>query len=236
MEINPEPTDDTFLGRSMDRYQTIVFDFDHTLTAWDSSDKFFRWLLRRGPWRMVLLIASIPFLTPLLLIKSTRNLPVKFAVWTATLGRSSDAISALAKMHVTELVARQPLILRDGIRQLNHHLEQGHRVVVATGSLEVLAREFLDRSGLAHIPLVGSSLKPLMWGMVAHEHCYGPRKIPMLTQRGYPPPWDATYTDHECDLPVIGLSAEFFLVNPRPKTIRIITDKLSRTPVVLSWQ
>lgn len=236
MEINPEPADDTFLGRSMDRYQTIVFDFDHTLTAWDSSERFFRWLLRRGPWRMALLIASIPFLTPLLLIKNTRNLPVKFAVWTATLGRSDDAIKALAKMHVTEIVARQPLVLRDGIRQLNHHLEQGHRVVVATGSLEVLAREFLDRSGLAHIPLVGSSLKPLMWGMVAHKHCYGPRKIPMLTQRGYPPPWNATYTDHECDLPVIGLSAEFFLVNPRPKTIRIITDKLSCTPVVLSWR
>ena len=235
--INPEPGEDKLHGKSMDTYQTIVFDFDHTLTSWDSSDRFFRWLLRRGPWRMVLVIASIPFLAPLLLIKNTRELPVKFAVWTATLGRSIDTISALAKMHVTEIVARQqPLVLQDAIRQLNHHIEQGHRVVVATGSLEVLAREFLDRSGLAHIPLVGSSLKPLMGGMVADEHCYGPRKIPMLTQRGYPPPWEATYTDHECDLPVIEQSTECFLVNPRPKAIRIITDKLSCTPVVLSWR
>jgi phosphatidylglycerophosphatase C len=237
MEINPASADDKLLGRGMDTFQTIVFDFDHTLTSWDSSVRFFRWLLMRGPWRMMLVIASIPFLTPLLLIKNIRKLPVKFAVWAATLGRSNDTINTLAKIHVAEIVARrQPLVLQDAIRQLNHHLEQGHRVVVATGSLEVLAREFLDRSGLAHIPLVGSSLKPLMWGMGAHEHCYGPRKIPMLSQRGYPPPWDATYTDHECDLPVIGLSAECFLVNPRPKTIRIITDKLSFTPVVLSWR
>jgi phosphatidylglycerophosphatase C len=221
----------------MGTYQTIVFDFDHTLTSWDSSDRFFRWLLTRGSWRIVLVIASIPFLTPLLLIKNTRKLPIKFAVWKATLGRSNDTICALAKTHVAEIVARrQPLFLQDAKRQLNHHLEQGHQVVVATVSLEVLAREFLDQSGLAHIPLVGSSLKPYMWGLVAHEHCHGPGKIRMLTQRGYPPPWVATYTDHECDLPVIEQSAECCLVNPRPKAIQIITDRLSFTPVVLSWR
>jgi len=221
----------------MNILQTIVFDFDHTLTPCDSSIRFFHWLLKRSPWRKVLVMASIPFLAPLLFGKSTRNLPVKFAVWTATLGRSDDAVSALVKEHVAEIVARQqPLILQDAIRQLHHHLVQGDRVIVATGSLEVLAREFLDQSGLAHIPLVGSTLKPFLRGMVANEHCYGHRKISMLTQRGYPPPWVATYTDHECDLPVMRQSAACFLVNPRPKAIRIITDTLSIEPVVLSWR
>ena len=221
----------------MNILQTIVFDFDHTLTPCDSSIRFFHWLLKRSPWRKVLVMASIPFLAPLLFGKSTRNLPVKFAVWTATLGRSDDTVSALVKEHVAEIVARQqPLILQDAIRQLHHHLVQGDRVVVATGSLEVLAREFLDQSGLAHIPLVGSTLKPFLRGMVANEHCYGHRKISMLTQRGYPPPWVATYTDHECDLPVMRQSAACFLVNPRPKAIRIITDTLSIEPVVLSWR
>ncbi|MDD2468745.1 MAG: haloacid dehalogenase-like hydrolase [Desulfobulbus sp.] len=221
----------------MNRVQTIVFDFDHTLTPWDSSERFFRWLLKRSPWRSALVLVSIPFLAPLLLGKNTRTLPVKFAVWTATLGRSDDAVSALVKEHVAEIVARrQSLILQDGIRQLNRHLAQGHRVVVATGSLEALGRELLDQSGLAHIPMVGSSLKPFMWGMVAHQHCYGPRKIPMLTERGYPPPWVATYTDHECDLPVMRQSAACFLVNPRPKAVRIIADELSITPEVLLWR
>jgi len=221
----------------MNLLQTIVFDFDHTLTPWDSSERFFRWLLKRSPWRTALVMTSIPILAPLLLAKNTRSLPVKFAVWTATLGRSGDAVSALVKEHVAEIAARQqPLILQDAIRQLNHHLAQGHRVVVATGSLEALARELLDQSGLAHIPLVGSSLKPFMWGMVANEHCYGPRKIMMLTERGYPPPWVATYTDHECDLPVMRLSTACFLVNPRSKTVRIIAGELSSAPKVLSWR
>ena len=221
----------------MGTLQTIVFDFDHTLISWDSSDRFFRWLLKRGPWRLLLVLASIPLLAPLLLIKYTRKQPFTFAVWAATLGRSSDALNALAKIHVAEIVAmRQPVVLQDAIRQLHRHLAQGHRVVVATGSLEVLARELLDQSGLAHIPLVGSSLKPFLRGMVANEHCYGHRKIMMLTERGYPPPWVATYTDHECDLPVMRQSAACFLVNPRPKAILIVSDGLSMTPEVLSWR
>lgn len=221
----------------MNKLQTIVFDFDHTLTPWDSSERFFRWLLKRSPWRMLLVVASVPILAPLLLAKTTRNLPVKFAVWMATLGRSEALVGALAKQHVAEIVARrQPLVLDDAIRQLNHHLAQGHRVVVATGSLEALARELLDQSGLAHVPLVGSSLKPFMMGMAAREHCYGQRKITMLAQRGYPPPWGATYTDHECDLPVIRQSGVCFLVNPRPKAVRIVSDALSLTPEVLTWR
>jgi len=182
-------------------------------------------------------MAAFPFLVPLLLGKKSRHLPVTFAVWAATLGRSDHAVSALVKEHVAEIVARQqPLVLQDAIRQLNHHCAQGHRVVVATGSLQTLAREMLDQSGLAHIPLVGSSLKPFLRGMVASQHCYGHRKILMLTERGYPPPWVATYTDHECDLPVMRQSAACFLVNPRPKAVRIIAHELSMTPEVLLWR
>ena len=221
----------------MDNSQTVVFDFDHTLTSWDSSGRFFRWLLTRSPWRMALAIVCLPLFAPILPFEGKRKPIVRLAVWAATFGRSRDDIAALARKHVAEFAALgQPLVLRDGARQLEQHLEQGHRVVIATGSLEVLAREFLDQSGLGHIPLVGSSLKPLMWGMTTHEHCYGPRKIPMLARRGYPPPWTVTYTDHECDLPVIGQSAEFFLVNPKPQAIQAVTHALASKPQVLAWQ
>ncbi len=216
---------------------TVVFDFDHTLTSWDSADRFFRWLLRRDKWRTGLVLFLLPILAPLFLLRKTRKVPIRYAVWVATMGRSQTDVRALAKEHVQEIIANQERpILQDAASQLNQHLEQGHRVVVATGSLEFLAREFLDHSGFAHVPLVGSSLRPFLGGMATHEHCYGPRKIPMLVKRGFPPPWATTYTDHECDLPVIGHSAECFLVNPKAKAIRVITQSLSFTPEVLAWE
>lgn len=217
--------------------KTVVFDFDHTLTSWDSSDRFFRWLLKRQLWRIGLLGLFLPVLGPLLLIKRTRRWPVWVAVWVATLGRSQEGIGLLAKEHVRGILAsQQSLLLQDGIRQLREHEELGHRVVIATGSLAVLAQEFLDQGGLGQVPLVGSSFKPFLWGMVSNEHCFGVRKIPMLSDRGFPPPWSVTYTDHECDLPVIGLSAQCFLVNPKPSAIQVITQKLSFTPEVLNWR
>jgi phosphatidylglycerophosphatase C len=216
---------------------TIVFDFDHTLTSWDTAERFFRWLLRRSPLRTGLVVVSLPILAPLLLSRWTRKIPIRFAVWLATLGRSLEDVRVLVEQHVLEIVgSQQRLILKDAANRLEQHLEQGHEVVVATGSLEVLARAYLDNSGLAHVPLVGSSLRPLFWGMVSREHCYGVRKIPMLTERGFPPPWATTYTDHQSDLPVIGHSAECFLVNPKPKAVRVITKKLSVSPKVLAWQ
>lgn len=110
--------------------------------------------------------------------------------------------------------------------------QRGHR----HWSLEVLAREFLLQSGLGHIPLVGSSLKPFLFGMASKEHCFGDRKIPMLSERGFPPPWAVTYTDHECDLPVLELSKECFLINPKPRAIQLVTEKLSCRPKILAWQ
>jgi phosphatidylglycerophosphatase C len=216
---------------------TIVFDFDHTLTAWDSADRFFRWLLWREPWRAAMVIAALPVLAPLLLARRTRKLPVRFAIWVATLGRADEDVCTLVHRHVRELVVDAPrLVLADGIAQLERHLAQGHRVVVATGSLEVLARAYLDHAGLQHVPVVGSTLRPLLWGMVSREHCFGPRKIPMLTARGYAPPWATTYTDHECDLPVIAHSAECFLVNPKPRAVRVVGDRLAATPTILAWR
>ena len=216
---------------------TVVFDFDHTLTSWDSADRFFRWLLKRDAWRLALVAVFLPILGPLLLVKKTRKFPVRVAVWVATLGLSPESLQFLARQHVQEILgSQQSLLLQDGACRLRYHHELGHRIVIATGSLELLAQEFLDQSGFGHVPLVGSSLKPFLWGMVSKQHCFGDRKIPLLTQRGFPPPWAATYTDHECDMPVISLSAECFLVNPKPKAIRAITQKLSFAPEILLWR
>jgi curved DNA-binding protein len=78
---------------------------------------------------MMLFIASFPLIAPFLFIKKTRQLPIRFAVWTATLGRNNDTISILAKMHVNGIAAKcRPMILQDARRQLNRHLGQGHQV------------------------------------------------------------------------------------------------------------
>ena len=216
---------------------TVVFDFDLTLTRRDTADRFFRWLLKRQPWRLGLMLPLLPVLLPLLLMRPTRTWPVRHAVWVATLGRSHSDLRMLVRAHADEIFADgASVFLREGLERLESHERQGDRVVIATGCLEVLARELLERAGFGHVALVGSSLQPWCGGMVRHEHCFGPNKIPMLARRGFAPPWSVTYTDHQCDLPVLRCSTQRFLVNPTAEAVRVVERELACKTDVLTWR
>jgi phosphatidylglycerophosphatase C len=213
----------------------VVFDFDLTLTRWDTSDRFFRWLLKRDAWRLGLVVAALPVVGPLFLASRTRKWPIRYAVWVATLGRTAQALPALVEEHI-EALGGEGVFLPDAVARLRSHVDRGHRVVVATGSLEVLARALMIREGLAEVPLVASTLRPFLGGLVRDRHCFGPNKIPMLAERGFAPPWAVAYTDHHADLPVLVLSAERFLVSPKAQCRARIEQALRGEATVLAWR
>ncbi|HEY6457763.1 MAG TPA: HAD family hydrolase [Steroidobacteraceae bacterium] len=215
----------------------VVFDFDLTLTAWDTAGKFFRWLLMRDVWRLGLVLLALPALGLLLFAKSTRKWPVQFAIWAATLRRTQQDLRILARRHAQLLFsAAQPVFYHEGLARLQYHLEQGHTVVIATGCLEVLARELLCRAGFGHIEIVGSTLRPFLGGMAAHRHCFGQNKVPMLTERGFAPPWAIGYSDSESDLPVLHHCQHSYLVNATASCILVVRHKVAGKVEVLAWQ
>ncbi len=217
--------------------RVVVFDFDLTLTRWDTADRFFRWMLRRDPWRFALILVALPILGPLLLARSTRKWPIRFAVWVATLGRSSDSLSVLADEHIQSLpMGHASVFLPAATEQLQAHMDQGDQVVIATGCVEALAQALLRRAGFGHVPLVASTLRPFLGGLVRDQHCFGPNKIPMLSARGFAPPWAIAYTDHHVDLPVLRLSSERYLVSPKPKCIARIEQALGIKANILAWR
>jgi len=143
----------------------------------------------------------------------------------------------LAQEHVEAVFAgAEPVFFQAGLEQLQSHLQQGHRVVIATGCLRLLAQRLLKRAGYGHVPLVASTLKPFFGGMVRHHHCFGPNKIRMLTEQGFAPPWAVAYTDHHSDLPVLRHSAQWFLINPKPQCVSYIDRALTAKGNVLAWR
>jgi phosphatidylglycerophosphatase C len=215
----------------------VVFDFDLTLTRWDTADRFFRWLLRRDAWRSAVVLAALPFLGPLLLAGSTRKWPIRFAVWVATFGRTNGELATLADAHVRSLpMGHASVLLPDAVQQLQAHLARGDQVVIATGCVEALAQALLRHAGLGHVPLVASTLRSFLGGLVRDQHCFGANKIPMLSARGFAPPWAVAYTDHHVDLPVLRLSAERYLVSPTPRCLARIEQALGIKANVLAWR
>ncbi|MER2177237.1 MAG: HAD family hydrolase [Stenotrophomonas maltophilia] len=215
----------------------VVFDFDLTLTRWETASRFFKGLLRRQPWRLAVVVLALPVLVPLWVVPRTRRRPVRFAVWMATFGRSRQALTALAVAHADAVFAgSDPVFLASGVQRLRHHLAQGDEVVIATGCWEPLARALLEREGLRDVPLVASTLRPYLGGWVSDRHCLGENKIPMLTERGYPPPWRIVYTDHRADLPLLRNSEQWYLISPEVKCLRSIEQAMAAKAEILTWR
>ncbi|WMJ68222.1 HAD family hydrolase [Stenotrophomonas sp. 24(2023)] len=215
----------------------VVFDFDLTLTRWDTASRFFRWRLRRDAWRLLLVAMAVPVLLPLLVLRGTRRWVIRYAVWVATLGLQPGDLPAQVQAFLQALPAdvRDTVFLPDALAQLRLHMAGGHRVVVATGSLQPLARALLDGQGLADVPLVGSTLRRGLGGLVRDQHCVGANKIPMLAAVGFTPPWAVAYTDHHADLPVLQHSAACYVVNPQPRCLARIQQQLDTAVTVLHW-
>jgi phosphatidylglycerophosphatase C len=215
----------------------IVFDFDLTLTRWDTADRFFRWLLRRDPWRLALAMAAVPILGPLMLTNATRKWPIRFGVWVATLGRAPEDLRSLAEAHIRSLPnGHASVFLPAAVEKLQAHLAQGDQVVIATGCLEVLAQALLRHANLGHVPLVATTVRPFLGGMVRDQHCFGANKVPMLTERGFAPPWAVAYTDHHSDLPILQLSSERYLISPEPQCLARIEQALGTKATILGWR
>ncbi len=215
----------------------VVFDFDLTLTRWETASRFFKGLLRRQPWRITGVVLALPVLAPLWALPHTRRMPVRFAVWMATFGRSREALARLAVAHADEVFAGPaPVFLPEGVKHVRQHLADGDQVVIATGCWEPLARALLEREGLQHVPLVASTLRPCLGGWVSENHCIGENKIPMLTERGYPPPWRIAYTDHRADLPLLRNSEQWYLISPEVKCLRVIEQAMAAKAEILSWR
>ncbi|MFC0682894.1 HAD family hydrolase [Lysobacter korlensis] len=215
----------------------VVFDFDLTLTKWDTAERFFRWLLKRDPWRLALVAVALPVLAATILFTRRRTWLVRFAVWVATLGRGPAALPGLIEQHVQSFPdGPGSVFVPAAVERLNAHLAQGHRVVIATGCLEPLAQALLRHGGLSHVPLAASTVRPFLGGLVRDQHCFGPNKVPILKARGFAPPWAVAYTDHHADLPVLKLSAECYLVSPKPECLALIKQALATEATILTWR
>ncbi len=214
-----------------------LFDFDYTLIRRDSFSRFVRGLLWRDWWRVVAAAGLVPIVAPMWSLRGTRDLPVSAMVWLATLGLGRERLADDLRAHVADLARDlDALVYRDGLDRLRAHQQAGHRVVIATGAFEDLARSICDALELENIEIVGSSLRSWAGGMTAREHCFGERKVTMLRARGFPPPWRFVYTDSASDLPLLRHAEEGFFVNPTRRALQRARRALPSPPVVLRWR
>ena len=211
----------------------VVFDLDKVLLGGDASTLFLHGRLSQSPGRLLPLLLASPVLLTGSAVPRTRPLAARIMTRIAVGGRSGDDVEAVAEAYRRALTRKPEAAVAEAIARVRRHQADGDLVVVATGCEEVLARGFLAAAGLGDLDVVGSTGR--LWPPTARR-AIGPAKVTMLTERGYPPPWKAVYSDSPSDVPLFAGSPRPVLVNNGEKAARQVERSLGRRPETVRWR
>ena len=168
---------------------TAVFDFDGTLTRWDSLLPFL-WHVA-GP---VPFVWNTLVLLPTLLrygVGALDNGSAKERVLAQFLsGRSANELRAVAERFARDTLPS--LLDSDAVKRLRWHQAQGHGTILVSASPELYLQPWAHAMGIDRV--IGTRLAVedgRFTGAFATPNCYGPEKVRRLEAEG-PPLDDAT--------------------------------------------
>ena len=201
-----------------DARDVVVYDFDGTLVEGDIGAAFIHHLLKG--WRRVAALPIAPLGLALMRFDATRAAGVGLFLRAATAGRSAEAVDAMA----TRFAESRTLRRREReLGWLAADLAAGHRVVVATGAFETLARVMLRRLGLeGRVALVASRLRPARVGLGVERHCNGEAKVRALADDGFPPPYAKAVSDAWADAPLLRAARQAVMVNASARSREVL--------------
>ena len=194
----------------------VVFDFDRTVTKRGTFTPFLLFSARREPWRFVFLIPGaalgLLFLAGFVTRKRLKERMIGFFL----AGKSKRVLEALTRAFVERLLAKG--VRPKALEAIREHQRQGHRVGLATASMDFYVRhvtralkldfEISTRSGF--------DARGKLVAKIEGENCFGEAKAArirdFLAEERPGEVW--FYSDHASDLPSFALAAIKVAVNP----------------------
>lgn len=199
-----------------ERAQTVViFDFDGTLVSRDSFFDFALGYCARRPacWPLVALLGPLALL---ILVRSER-VAGALMLWAITLGTSTRAFVLAMREYARNTL---PAYANEAIfSELERQVQGGNRVVVATGSMPIMARTLFRVRSHGPLPIVGSRARRRWGGLVVTVHCTRRIKVRELQSRLGIVEWASVYTDSFADRWLMSRAIDVTLVGPSRRTL-----------------
>lgn len=222
-------------ARVPERDNTVaIFDLDGTITRSDTYVRFLLAFLRRHPTR-VLRACWLPLAVAMYWTGTRDNTWLKTAFLKTIAGGSTRiAVEAV----VTRLV---PSLLHNAIRAraieaIENHRRRGHRLVLATASLDIYVDSLGRALGFDDIVRTRAAWddRGRLSGALDGGNCHGERKraavAALLGKRDGL--FLVSYSDHEADLPLLDWSDRAAVVNPDE---RLAAQADAKTYDILNW-
>lgn len=162
--------------------QTVaaVFDFDGTLIRGDSFPAFLA-----GAVPPLKLAAGLAILSPRVVAMRIGRLP-NWRLKEAFLTRFFAGLPLAELQETARLFSqhRLPRMVRpSGLERLRWHQQQGHRVVIASASLELYLRPWAASVGVDDVLATRLETRDgIVTGRIRGHNCWGPEKVVRLTE------------------------------------------------------
>lgn len=186
--------------------RVVFFDLDGTLHRQDMFGCFLRYMLRRLPLNMLLLIPVLPVAGLLLLAQGrAARWPMSVILWAITFGRSEARLTALERQFVA-VFRRRVTPFPDVQQRLAGYLAAGDaQVWLVTGSPQRLVEQvYHDSTFLPGVQLMGSQITRRFGGWVLPLRCLGREKVVQMEKRlGAPLKLHSGYSDSKQDNPLL---------------------------------
>jgi len=206
--------------------KTVIFDLDGTITKRDTYLPFLFLCLREfglRNWTILLL----PCYVLLYWAGSMPNSALKSAFLNAILsGISVRQLEAVSDRFISVLLRSN--MNKESVGRLSMHLREGHRVILATASLDVYVRPLAERLGISEVVCTSAETKNgVITGRIMGANCHGIEKVRRLEERlGSAELREAVfYTDHHSDLPLLERVKQGILVKPCLRTRLILRNR-----------
>ncbi len=186
-----------------------IFDVDRTLVRVPTEQCFFWYLLRR---RRLSGVRTLAFLVTLMLHPRDR-----FRNKSYLAGQRVADIDALARQCYASVIA--PHLSPVGRKCVRYHQQQGHRIVLLTGSLRCLIQPLQEDLGADWLLATRLfSREGIHTGAVAGLHPRGTDKLRLIQELAGTHSLDLSrshaYADHSEDLPLLAAVGHPVAVNP----------------------
>ena len=198
--------------------RVVFFDLDGTLHQQDMFGTFMRFLLRRQPLNLLLVVPLLPVIGLGLLIKGrAARWPMSLLLWAITFGHSETRLRAREAEFAQwfrERVVAFPVVQQ----RLTDYLQSSDADVwLITGPPQSLVEQlYFDSAFLPRVKLIASQMRPGRGGRVLAMRCLGHEKVAQLEEQiGTPLQLYSGYSDSKQDNPLLFFCQHRWRVTPR---------------------
>ncbi|AWQ17799.1 hypothetical protein NS303_10430 [Pantoea ananatis] len=197
--------------------RVVFFDLDGTLHQQDMFGTFMRYLLRRRPLNLLLVVPLLPVVGAGLLFKGrAARWPMSLLLWSITFGRSEATLLRLEAEFAQwfrQRVKAFPVVQK----RLSEYLSSDDADVwLITGSPQSLVEQvYYDSAFLPRVKLIASQMQPGLGGRILKMRCLGHEKVVQLEEQiGTPLQLYSGYSDSKQDNPLLFFCQHRWRVTP----------------------